>query len=245
MKSGNNLLHKYLWVSLFAIAFAMIECAVVIYLREIYYPEGFSFPLNLISNKIAIVEIVRELATMLLLVSIALVADKRFLQAFAWFVYAFAIWDIFYYVFLYVFIGWPQSFLTWDILFLLPFTWVGPVIAPIINSLCMIALAIFVIILQKTVRINAFQWIALIVGAIIIIVAYTIDYLNFMMVDFSIIELLTGNSSNEIIEKAGMYIPQHFPWSIFIIGVTIHVFVIFDITRKAKMKLQSSKIARK
>jgi membrane protein implicated in regulation of membrane protease activity len=53
----------------------------------------------------------------------------------------FAIWDIFYYIFLWLLIGWPESFFTWDILFLLPVTWVGPVLAPVINSLTMIVLA--------------------------------------------------------------------------------------------------------
>jgi len=49
---------------------------------------------------------------MLLLVSIAAVASKNFNVGFAWFIYAFAIWDIFYYFFLYVFLGWPENLLT-------------------------------------------------------------------------------------------------------------------------------------
>lgn len=224
--------HKWIWIGLFAIAFAMIEAAVVIYIRKIYYPEGFLFPLKLIGSDIAMVEISREFATMLLLVSIALVADKRFIQAFAWFIYAFAIWDIFYYVFLYVFLGWPQNLLVWDILFLLPFTWVGPVIAPIINSLSMIILAIVVISKKQNIRLKAYHWIFLIIGALIVIGAYTKDYLQFMLTDFNIWQLLGGGSSIDIIEKAATFIPDNFAWSIFTIGVATHLLVIVDLIRR-------------
>ncbi|MFO7790024.1 MAG: hypothetical protein R6V32_05575 [Bacteroidales bacterium] len=221
-----------LWVSLFAVAFAMIETAVVIYLREIFYPEGFAFPLKMISPDLAVVETVREFATLLLLVSIAVVAANKFNTGFAWFIYAFAIWDIFYYVFLYVFIGWPESLLTWDILFLLPFTWVGPVIAPIINSLSMILLAVIIIKYQQTLKIRIWHWAGLIIGAIIVIISYTEDYVGFMGSDFSIMELLSVNHTEGVIEKAGHYIPQQFAWWIFITGVAIHLFIIGDIYRK-------------
>ncbi|MGM0650813.1 MAG: hypothetical protein ACQES1_09955 [Bacteroidota bacterium] len=218
-----------IWVSLFAVAFAMIETAVVIYLREIFYPEGFAFPLQMISPDLAVVEAVREVATMLLLISIAAVATNKFYTGFAWFIYAFAIWDIFYYVFLYVFLGWPENLLVWDVLFLLPFTWVGPVIAPLINSLCMILLAIIIIKYRQNLRIKLWHWIGLIIGAIIVIVSYTEDYVGFMSDDYSIIELLSVNNTNEIIEKAGNYIPQQFAWWLFITGVVIHLFIIVDI----------------
>lgn len=232
MTLAKQSVHKWIWVGLFAVAFAMIEAAVVIYIRKIYYPEGFSFPLKLIGSDIAIVEISREFATMLLLISIALVADKRFIQAFAWFIFAFAIWDIFYYVFLYVFLGWPQNLMVWDILFLLPFTWVGPVIAPIINSLTMIILAIVVITKKDDIRFKAYHWILLVIGAIIVIGAYTKDYLRFMLTDFNIWQLLGGGSSNDIIKKAAEYVPEQFAWGIFTIGVVIHLLVIADLIRK-------------
>jgi hypothetical protein len=51
---------------------------------------------------------------------------------------AFGAWDIFYYVFLRLMSGWPRTLLDWDILFLLPLPWWGPVIAPVSIALLMI-----------------------------------------------------------------------------------------------------------
>ena len=47
-------------------------------------------------------------------------------------------WDIFYYVFLKIICGWPHSLFDWDVLFLLPLPWWGPVLAPVLISLLLI-----------------------------------------------------------------------------------------------------------
>ncbi|MBL7138880.1 MAG: hypothetical protein ISS17_08905, partial [Bacteroidales bacterium] len=132
---------RTLLITLFAIAMGFLESAVVVYLRAIYYPEGFAFPLKIIEGPVATTEILREAATLIMLITVAILAARRWIIRFAWFIYIFAIWDIFYYIFLWLLLGWPESLLTWDILFLIPTTWVGPVLAPVINSLTMIALA--------------------------------------------------------------------------------------------------------
>ena len=46
------------------------------------------------------------------------------------FALAMGVWDIFYYVFLWVFTGWPASIVDPDVLFLIPLPWWGPVISP-------------------------------------------------------------------------------------------------------------------
>ena len=143
MQKNNNL--NFLIVTLFGIAMAYLESAVVVYMREIYYPEGFTFPLKMIEGRIAVTEIFREAATMVMLVTIAMIASRHAIERFAWFLYTFAIWDIFYYVFLYLLLGWPSSLMTWDILFMIPVTWTGPVLAPVINSITMILLATIII----------------------------------------------------------------------------------------------------
>jgi hypothetical protein len=51
---------------------------------------------------------------------------------------AFGAWDILYYVFLAMIVGWPQSLLDWDVLFLIPLPWWGPVIAPAMIAALMI-----------------------------------------------------------------------------------------------------------
>ncbi len=95
-------------VTAFAIAMGFLESAVVVYMREILYPGGFEFPLSPIPVRLAVAELLREVATLVMLVSIGILAGRRFSTGFAWFIYTFAIWDIFYYVFLWLLLGWPQ-----------------------------------------------------------------------------------------------------------------------------------------
>ncbi|HPB25925.1 MAG TPA: hypothetical protein PLE11_09195, partial [Bacteroidales bacterium] len=99
---------KIFWILLFSIAMGYLESAVVIYIRELYYPEGFAFPMKLISEKIMITEFFREAATMLMLLGTAIIAGRNAIERFAYFIMCFGIWDIFYYVFLYLILGWPQ-----------------------------------------------------------------------------------------------------------------------------------------
>ncbi len=136
---------KIFWVTVFAIAMAFVESSVVVYLRVIYYPEGFKFPLKLIMDNTIKVELYRELATLIMLLSVAVLAGRRLWERFAWFLLAFGVWDIFYYVWLNVLIGWPSSLFEWDILFLIPLPWIGPVIAPMSISLLMIIAGIIII----------------------------------------------------------------------------------------------------
>lgn len=53
---NHSLLKKIVWLILFSIAMGYLESAVVVYLREIYYPNGFVFPLTPIDSTIAITE---------------------------------------------------------------------------------------------------------------------------------------------------------------------------------------------
>lgn len=124
---------------------AYAEAAVVVYLRLIYYPEGFSFPLKPIPDTIVLTEIMRESATILMLFSIAALSSKKTWERFSYFLFCFGIWDIFYYIWLKILLDWPSSLFDWDILFLIPLPWVGPVIAPVTVSLLMIAFGLIII----------------------------------------------------------------------------------------------------
>ena len=132
---------RILWLTVFSIAMAFLETAVVIYLREIYYPNGFMFPMVPMEGRLAVTEFWREAATLVMLLGVGVLAGKNFPTRFGGFIMAFAVWDIFYYVFLKLMLHWPESWLTWDLLFLIPVPWTGPVITPIIASLTMILLA--------------------------------------------------------------------------------------------------------
>src|SRR3990170_403953 len=129
--------HKLLWVSLFGIAFAFVETSMVVYLRALYYPEGFSFPLKVVSQEHLAVELAREAATIIILVTVGIIAGRKRWEKFGYFLAAFGIWDIFYYVWLKVALNWPQTLTDWDVLFLIPVPWVGPVIAPLLLALLM------------------------------------------------------------------------------------------------------------
>jgi hypothetical protein len=126
------------FVLLFAIAFALVESAVVVYLRALYYPEGFQFPLKLIDEFHIKVELAREAATIMMLVTIGLIAGTTAWSRFGYFLIAFGVWDIFYYIWLKAFLDWPASLFEWDVLFLIPLPWIGPVIGPVLISLLMI-----------------------------------------------------------------------------------------------------------
>jgi hypothetical protein len=115
------------WLALFGVAFGYLEAAVVVYLRAIYYPEGFTFPLVLAEMEIAFVELGRELATLLMLLGIAGLAARSAWGRFGAFAVAFGVWDLVYYLALEITLGWPESLATWDVLFLLPGIWTGPV----------------------------------------------------------------------------------------------------------------------
>ena len=126
-------------VILFALAMAWVESAVVFYLRtmfdriEPYQPHPFPISLG-----IGVAEIIRELATMIMLLTVGWLAGNTWRQRAAYSLIAFGVWDIFYYVWLKVLTGWPHSLLNWDALFLIPLPWWGPVLAPVLISLLMI-----------------------------------------------------------------------------------------------------------
>jgi len=129
----------------FSIAFAFVEASVVVYLRAIYYPEGFAFPLKLMSSHHIAVELSREVATIVMLAAAGMLAGKSRWEKFSYFLIAFGVWDIFYYVWLKLTLHWPATLFDWDILFLIPLPWIGPVIAPVLASIVMIAGGVLII----------------------------------------------------------------------------------------------------
>ncbi|HEU5452209.1 MAG TPA: hypothetical protein VFU76_09505 [Terriglobales bacterium] len=130
----------WLAVFLFATAMAWMESATVAYLRTLVQRvvpyQANPLPL---AGIFGATELVREIATMLMLIAVGILAGRNTRTRIAYAVLAFGIWDILYYVFLMVIVGWPRSLWDWDVLFLLPLPWWGPVLAPGIIALFMIA----------------------------------------------------------------------------------------------------------
>ncbi len=212
--------NKIIIITAFAIAMGFLEAAVVVYMREILYPDGFEFPLSPIPVNLALTELFREVATLIMLVTIGFLAARKFSTGFAWFIYSFAIWDIFYYVFLKAILGWPVSLKTWDVLFLIPTTWTGPVITPVLVSMTMILLAMAILLKAedgKESRIPGKIWAGLILGSLVLIFAFVFDYSRFMLTHFSLFEMLQVKNP-KVLEVATSYVPNRFPWGIFALG---------------------------
>ena len=206
---------------LFGTAFGYLEAAVVSYLRilheparrQIYpgRPASELFPLLTLKQveaagqeqqKTLYVEIGREAATMVMLAAVALAVAGNARQWTAAFAIAFGVWDIVFYAGLKLILGWPASLLTWDILFLIPVTWVGPVAAPVLVSVAMTTGGIWCLSREaagKPLRIGGWNIFGVVLGALVIILSFTLDYRN--------------------ITAGGM--PHPFHWGVFALGLAI------------------------
>jgi hypothetical protein len=195
-----------------------LEAAVVVYLRGLYEPlhaqlhpespPASLFPILRLDEVEAAgpnysrwvqTEIARESATLVLLGAMALGVARNARQWFAAFLIAFGIWDIFFYLSLQVLIGWPTSLLEWDLLFLLPAPWVGPIIAPLEIALAMIAAGVAIWWRDSRGRPIAFTWghqLAIGAGGLIVVAAFCWDSRN----------ILAGG------------VPNPFNWSLLVFG---------------------------
>jgi hypothetical protein len=173
---------RFWLVVILAIAFGYIEAAVVVYLRQIFHPAGFvfplaSFPLIAESNRILLVEVGREAATIVLIFAVCFLAGQNRRQRLAYFMIIFAVWDIFYYVWLKVILDWPASIVDWDVLFLIPCPWAGPVLAPVLVSLTMLVVATLIFYrdcLGKPITILLWDWLGFLLSSVIIVVSFCI-----------------------------------------------------------------------
>jgi hypothetical protein len=187
------------WLMVWGVAFGYMEAAVVVYLREIYYPEGFTFPLVIIDGRILLTEVLREAATLLIMWVTVYLVYKRLQSRVAAFAVLFGVWDIFYYIFLKLLLDWPESLGTHDILFLIPMPWVGPVWAPVLVSIGFIYAGTAVLMRNQQSHFLHFSrgFILLeLFAALLIIVSFVIS----------------GSSSLE------QSLPIHFPLYLFLMG---------------------------
>ena len=120
-------------LSVYAVAMALLEAAVVAYMRQLYYAANplEIFPLQFLNSYDTVLELSREASTVVMILAVALLAESTSrTRCFAAFVFVFGVWDLFYYFWLKVLMGWPVSWLEWDVLFLIPSVWLGPWICP-------------------------------------------------------------------------------------------------------------------
>ena len=123
----------------FAIAMAWVEAASVYYIRALVDRiEPYQLNPLPINDSLGYVELWREAATLVMITALGMLAGRTWHRRAGYAAIAFGFWDIFYYVFLRLMTGWPRTLLDWDILFLLPLPWWGPVLAPVSIALMMI-----------------------------------------------------------------------------------------------------------
>jgi hypothetical protein len=177
-----TILKRFCIAVVFGIAFGYIEAAIVVYLREIFYPGGFTFPLDLYAmdafgKRLPLTEVGRETSTIILILSACWLFGKNLQQRIAYFLTIFAVWDIFYYIWLKVLLDWPASIMDWDILFLIPLPWAGPVLAPVLTSMVMLLAAWIMLYRDNTgrpVKASLLEFLILAAGGFTVVVSFCI-----------------------------------------------------------------------
>jgi len=197
---------------------AALEAAVVVYLRALYYPDGFSVAMKVIDEKILLVELMREISTIVMLVAVGYLAGKLFRDRLAYFLLAFATWDIFYYLWLKVYIDWPSSLMEWDILFLIPWTWLGPVLAPILCSLTMIVFAWVILKGDNREKFSRVAWLLWISGTVIILLTFLKDYGSIIIGNGFLTDYANLLRNPDFLKIASNYLPDSFDWRMFFLG---------------------------
>lgn len=160
---------RLIWVALYAIAMAFVEAAVVVYLRALAPTLG----------QIPAIEQGREAATIIMLLAVAVLAGGDSWTRFLRFCLAFGIWDLFYYAWLRILIGWPPSLLTSDVLFLVPVPWVAPVLAPAIVSLGLVSVSLWLLRLRARgviLHFSRWVWATALGGGALVLLSFTLGY---------------------------------------------------------------------
>jgi hypothetical protein len=212
--------HKTLWyIGLFAICMAYFESAVVFYIRRLYGISDLTFSNPYVDPQVGAIEVGREAASLVMLLTVGLVAGKKFQSRLGYILFTVGLWDIFYYAWLKVFIGWPKSLVDTDLLFLIPLPWWGPVCAPVLISILMIVLgACSVVKEEKGISNHAvlIDWIFLSAGALLMLVAFMADALKALPAT---------------IKTLGFLVPGPFHWPVFIIGLGLAAIFVWRMCR--------------
>jgi len=188
------------WLTIYAVAMAYVESAVVVDLRAIYYPHGFDFPLALMPPDMVAIEIGREAATLIMLLGVTALAGADRWEWFLAFCLSFGVWDIFYYAWLWILLRWPPSLFTWDVLFLIPVPWIGPVLAPVLVSGVLVAGSLLLLRLKAQgvkLGFSAPVWTLAVTGGVLVVGSFVLDFASVLR----------------------QMVPAPFHWGMFAIGV--------------------------
>ncbi len=146
-------------VAVYALAMGYLEAVVVYYIR---YALGDVHPAASVASSIAGrfpwgIEMTREVATLVMLATVALLAGRDWRERAAALLWAFGIWDATYYLGLEILAQWPSSIVTQDVYFLLPLPWGGPVWVPLLADAMMAVVAGWLVIGRRRLARGAAQ----------------------------------------------------------------------------------------
>ncbi|MER3455921.1 MAG: hypothetical protein C4304_03345 [candidate division GAL15 bacterium] len=130
---------RALAVMLYAVAMGYLEAAVVAYLRALYGIEDLLRDVPARPDPLAWVEVGREAATLLMLWAVGQAAGQNRPARWGMFLFAWGVWDLAYYLWLRLLVGFPRTLGDWDLLFLIPLPWWAPVWAPMLAAILLAA----------------------------------------------------------------------------------------------------------
>jgi hypothetical protein len=209
---------KLLWVGLFAVAFAYVEAAVVVYLRQMYGIHDLLRDIPPLDPMIAIVEVGREFSTLIMLLAVGWTAGRSLQTRLGFAFFAFGLWDIVYYIWLKLFINWPESLLAPDILFLLPLPWWGPVIGPVLIAALMViggSLTVIAADREYTIQFSDLEGIALLGGLLVLLYSFMENSLAALPADVDTLSQLR---------------PSTFNWPLYLIGLIVAGYMVLRAT---------------
>jgi hypothetical protein len=200
MKSLRHFYSLFFWLFIYSVAMACLESVVVVYFRALYFPDGFSLTLIQIPIRIIHIEIFREAATVIMLMSVSVLCGHNRVQRVSVFIFCFGIWDIFYYIWLKILLNWPAGLMDADILFLIPTLWIGPVLAPLLIAIGLTGTGILLFIREmhdKPIRKTWIGWILILGGCGLMFKSFLVD-------------------SPHSFETLSQF---RYPWELFILGM--------------------------
>ncbi len=201
---------RWLVVVIFAVAMAWVESAVVFYLRthinRIVPYQNYPLP---VVGGFGLAELVREFATLVMLLAVGILAGQTWRARIGYSAIAFGVWDIFYYIFLKVMCDWPRSLMDWDILFLIPLPWWGPVLAPVLIAALMIVwgtLATQSERPQREILPSVGAWSLNFIGMVLALYVFMTD---------------TFRVSGKGLDTIRQFLPTYFNWPLFCVALAL------------------------
>jgi hypothetical protein len=201
----NDITQRFLWVSAYAIAMALLEAVVVVYIRGLIQVTSD----HVAPGPYVRMETWREAATLVMLAAVGWLAGRRRIERWAYGLFAFGLWDIWYYIWLKVLIDWPATLLDWDVLFLIPLRWWGPVLSPmLITALICVTAVLAIIRLESGERLGVTSGRVgtAILGGLLALYVFMSDSLH---------ALLAGRTDWDTLR------PEPFKWPLFLVALAL------------------------